>query len=123
MLSAKHQQPGWLQACITAFRAALDLGVRHLETDVHATLDGQLVAFHDSVLDRVTDATGVVADLPLKTVRRALIGGLSPATVYWYRFTDDSGAGSRVGRTITAPRHVVREPITGFVLDQLQQQA
>ena len=35
---------------------------------------------------------------------RALLGGLSPATVYWYRFTDASGAGSRVGRTITAPR-------------------
>ena len=35
---------------------------------------------------------------------RALVGGLSPATTYWYRFTDDTGAGSRVGRTITAPR-------------------
>ena len=34
---------------------------------------------------------------------RALVGGLMPATTYWYRFTDDSGAGSRVGRTITAP--------------------
>jgi alkaline phosphatase D len=35
---------------------------------------------------------------------RVLVGGLSPATVYWYRFTDDGGAGSRVGRTMTAPR-------------------
>lgn len=35
---------------------------------------------------------------------RALVGGLSPATTYWYRFTDDGGAGSRIGRTITAPR-------------------
>ena len=35
---------------------------------------------------------------------RALVGGLKPATVYWYRFTDETGAGSRVGRTITAPR-------------------
>jgi alkaline phosphatase D len=35
---------------------------------------------------------------------RALIGGLKPATVYWYRFTDEAGTGSRVGRTITAPR-------------------
>ena len=34
---------------------------------------------------------------------RALVGGLRPATTYWYRFTDDSGAGSRIGRTITAP--------------------
>ena len=29
---------------------------------------------------------------------RALVGGLMPATTYWYRFTDDSGAGSRVDR-------------------------
>ena len=34
---------------------------------------------------------------------RVIIGGLSPATVYWYRFADDSGGGSRIGRTITAP--------------------
>ena len=34
---------------------------------------------------------------------RVLAGGLKPAREYWYRFTDDSGAGSRIGRTITAP--------------------
>lgn len=34
---------------------------------------------------------------------RVLAAGLRPATVYWYRFVDDTGAGSRVGRTITAP--------------------
>lgn len=42
---------------------------------------------------------------------RALVGGLSPATVHWYRFTDDSGAGSRVGRTITAPRASDPRPV------------
>ncbi len=34
---------------------------------------------------------------------RVLVGGLQPATVYWYRFTDAKGQGSRIGRTITAP--------------------
>jgi alkaline phosphatase D len=34
---------------------------------------------------------------------RVLIGGLKPAHTYWYRFTDNEGNGSRVGRTITAP--------------------
>lgn len=34
---------------------------------------------------------------------RILAGGLKPRHVYWYRFTDDQGLGSRVGRTITAP--------------------
>ncbi|HET7576595.1 MAG TPA: alkaline phosphatase D family protein [Sphingomicrobium sp.] len=35
---------------------------------------------------------------------RVLAAGLKPATVYWYRFMDEAGAGSRIGRTITAPR-------------------
>jgi len=35
---------------------------------------------------------------------RVLVGGLQPRTVYWYRFIDDAGNGSRIGRTITAPR-------------------
>jgi alkaline phosphatase D len=34
---------------------------------------------------------------------RVLVGNLKPAHVYWYRFTDAAGNGSRVGRTITAP--------------------
>lgn len=42
---------------------------------------------------------------------RALVGGLSPATVYWYRFTDESGAGSRIGRTITAPRAIDKRTV------------
>src|SRR5438477_4761214 len=34
---------------------------------------------------------------------RVLVGGLQPARTYWYRFTDQDGNGSRIGRTITAP--------------------
>jgi alkaline phosphatase D len=34
---------------------------------------------------------------------RVLVGGLKPARVYWYRFKDADGNGSRLGRTITAP--------------------
>ena len=34
---------------------------------------------------------------------RVLVGALRPASVYFYRFTDEHGAGSRMGRTITAP--------------------
>ena len=34
---------------------------------------------------------------------RVLVGGLKPGRVYWYRFTDSAGLGSRLGRTITAP--------------------
>ncbi|MEU1423470.1 glycerophosphodiester phosphodiesterase [Kitasatospora sp. NBC_01246] len=63
---------------LAAFEAAVALGYRYLETDVHATADGVLVAFHDSRLDRVTDRTGAVADLPWETVRQARIGGTEP---------------------------------------------
>ena len=42
---------------------------------------------------------------------RVLVGGLKPAHVYWYRFTDDQGNGSRIGRTITAPREADTRPI------------
>ncbi len=34
---------------------------------------------------------------------RVLVGGLKPARVYWYRFTNPEGLGGRIGRTITAP--------------------
>ena len=34
---------------------------------------------------------------------RVLVGNLKPARVYWYRFSDESGSGSRIGRTLTAP--------------------
>lgn len=60
---------------IHAFRAAVEMGYTHCETDVHVTADGVLIAFHDAVLDRVTDAHGAVADLPWREVRQASVGG------------------------------------------------
>lgn len=67
-----------LENSIPAFQASVDLGYRFVETDVHATRDGYLVAFHDEHLDRVTDATGAIADLNWDEVRRARIGGIEP---------------------------------------------
>ena len=63
---------------IAAFRAAYELGYRHLETDVHVTSDGVLIAFHDEQLDRVTDRTGTIRDLRWSEVRAARIGGSEP---------------------------------------------
>lgn len=60
---------------VHAFQQAVDLGYRYLETDVHATSDGRLVAFHDDILDRVTDAKGAIADLPWGEVSGARING------------------------------------------------
>lgn len=42
---------------------------------------------------------------------RVLAVGLKPSKVYWYRFTDAEGNGSRVGRTITAPTDSDSRPV------------
>jgi len=59
---------------LQAFEIAVNLGYSYLETDVHCTGDGVLVAFHDDRLDRVTDRTGRIAQLPLAAVRAADAG-------------------------------------------------
>ena len=63
---------------MAAFEHAVSLGFRYLETDVHATADGVLVAFHDDSLDRMTDRAGMLADLPWETVRQARVAGEHP---------------------------------------------
>ncbi len=61
-----------------AFRRAVALGFRYLETDVHATADGVVLAFHDHRLDRATDRRGVIERLTWAEVSRARIGGTEP---------------------------------------------
>ena len=61
-----------------AFTHAIGLGYRYLETDVQATADGTLIAFHDRTLDRVTDTTGRISQMPHRDVSKARIGGTEP---------------------------------------------
>jgi len=61
-----------------AFAQAIAEGYRYLETDVHATADGQLVAFHDSGLGRVTDASGPVNSKTLAELAHVRVGGSDP---------------------------------------------
>ena len=68
----------WPENTMPAFEAAVALGYRYLETDVHVTTDGVLCAFHDDRLDRVTDRTGEIAELPWSEVRQAQVDGREP---------------------------------------------
>ena len=64
-----------------AFEHAVGLGYGYLETDVQATADGVLIAFHDRTLDRVTGRPGRVCRLTLKEIAGARIGGTEPIPV------------------------------------------
>ena len=61
-----------------AFQHAVDLGFTYLETDVHATSDGVLVAFHDDDLSRTCGRPGVVGRLPWSEVSTARVSGTEP---------------------------------------------
>lgn len=69
-----------MENSLSAFRRAVDEGYHYLETDVHATADDVVVVHHDPVLDRTTDASGVVARLPWRVVRTARIAGREPVS-------------------------------------------
>ena len=54
---------------MAAFRRAVELGARFIETDLHLTRDARVVAMHDATLDRTTNGHGLVDSLSLKDVR------------------------------------------------------
>jgi glycerophosphoryl diester phosphodiesterase len=64
-----------------AFAQAVAEGYRYLETDVHTTADGLLVAFHDSELGRVTDATGPIRSYSWADLADVRVGGSDPISL------------------------------------------
>jgi glycerophosphoryl diester phosphodiesterase len=61
-----------------AFENAVAMGYRYLETDVHATADGVLVAFHDDDLQRTCGRPGRISELPWSEVAAARVAGVEP---------------------------------------------
>ena len=89
--AAMAHRGGWVdpddsprENTVHAFRRASDLGYRYIETDVRTTADGELVIFHDDLLDRATDATGAVADHTWPGLAGVLVNGTDPVP----RFVD-----------------------------------
>jgi glycerophosphoryl diester phosphodiesterase len=64
-----------------AFEHAVGLGYRYLETDLQATADGVLVAFHDKTLTRVCGRDGRVSRLSHAELSAARIDGTEPIPV------------------------------------------
>lgn len=62
---------GW-----TAFDRAVDAGVG-IELDVRLTRDGDAVVFHDETLDRMTGATGLVAERSRADLEKLALAGSS----------------------------------------------
>jgi glycerophosphoryl diester phosphodiesterase len=65
-----------------AFQHAVDLGYTYLETDVHATSDGVLVAFHDADLARTCGRPGRIDSLPWREVSAARVNGAEPIPLF-----------------------------------------
>lgn len=63
---------------LAAFHDAVSLGFTYLETDVHATSDGVLVAFHDNDLSRTCGIEGRISTMRWEEVSRARVHGEEP---------------------------------------------
>ena len=63
---------------LPAFERAVELGYTYLETDVHVTADGVLVAFHDTDLSRTCGRPGIITELPWAEVSTARVEGREP---------------------------------------------
>lgn len=54
---------------LESFKSAIDTGADMIETDIHATLDGELVLIHDHDVKRTTDGEGLVKDMTFEQIR------------------------------------------------------
>jgi alkaline phosphatase D len=75
-------------------RRPFDRGDRHVLT---------IEVAEDEAFRRVIARAPAAVSAASDWTARVLVADLKPAQVYWYRFTDADGNGSRIGRTITAP--------------------
>jgi glycerophosphoryl diester phosphodiesterase len=96
---------------LAAFRRAVELGARYIETDLQLSRDARLVALHDDTLQRTTDGRGPVASMTLEELKRLDAGS-------WFRA--DNGRGRFAGERIPTVEEVLafsREYDVGVFLE------
>jgi len=54
---------------LSAFKKAIELGTDGIELDVHLSKDGEVVVIHDFTVDRTSNGTGRVSQMPLKELK------------------------------------------------------
>ncbi|MCA1595352.1 MAG: hypothetical protein LC772_02850 [Chloroflexi bacterium] len=84
---------------LRSFRRACELGVDHVETDVHVSRDAQVVCIHDAGVDRTTGAAGEVRAMTLAEIHAL-----------------DAGMGERIP-TLQAALEVVRGKAVLQIID------
>lgn len=67
-----------IENSLTAFRNAVDLGYRYLETDVHCSADGVVYAFHDDNLARLTGNPAAIKSLSSAEIDAVRLNGREP---------------------------------------------
>lgn len=63
---------------MASFEHAVSIGYRYLETDVHLTLDGALVSFHDEDLKRTCGIDARIGEMTAAEVAEARVDGEHP---------------------------------------------
>ena len=80
MLPPTH---GYLENTVDSMRKAFELGADAVEIDIHPTVDGEFVVFHDWTVDCRTEGHGVTREKTLAYLKSLDIG---------YGYTADGGA-------------------------------
>lgn len=97
-----------IENSLAAFRNAVALGYRYLETDVHCSADGVVYAFHDDNLARLTGNPAAINALPSAEIDRVHLAGHEPIptlrtlleSLPGARFNVDIKADAAVGPTL-----------------------
>lgn len=95
---------------MTAFEGAVEMGYRHIETDIQMTSDGVIVCIHDPTVDRTTDASGAVSSYTYSELT-VLDAGYRHANKDGYVFR---GQGARIS---SFEEVVTTFPDVSFVVD------